>query len=717
MTNERFFDRERLLKKKIKDKKEKSTSFHSYQSQKRLYDLGGFLSDVGNQEIQNFFESGLIQAKLNVSQSGDIYEQEAERIANSIVNATDTSRKAKINHKKPRAGTKNISVNSNSESRIKKLKGKGNPLNKSVREYFEPRFGVDLGNVRIHTGGNELNKLANSINAKAFTHGKDIVFDKGQYQPETVEGKKLIAHELTHTIQQDKEIKDKIINNKGDKNDSKEKNILAKLGKGQSLPSYIQSKMGSLFGASFSDVRIHTDNKAGQMANELNAKAFTIGNHIVFNNNEYKPGTLIGDALIAHELAHTIQQKSANKNEMVKSLSENTFRDIELEKDADASTISIISKMFGKVKSGFMQAMPRLKTGLTVSRCAQETLDSYMEKYKKLSTTREKIEYLSPLKEEGKLEEILSDYTYEQRMQYRNEYIEMFNFLKFDNLQYELSLSDPNFWANAKDGFFIDSNIETYLCLMPKNSSMDPIIRTQEELFEDTVNRESSNYDIIINGNMYTVTDAGLWDAAVGHDPIPAEETIPDGYIISKGKLVSGSDANQMFYLAYNSSNSSNPYEFGFGNPPSNSTSAIGDLGPLIINGLKYGIENLYSQGVPEGAPQIGEPDAKYKPYLIQRSNLTFSSFMNKKDPYGNCGKTIVACNSTRSKLLILVQPDGKNGLRLDNLRDKLYDLGFNNAVFLDGSNSAMLVVNGDIWSRQQEDKDETNIIGLGFNY
>jgi hypothetical protein len=88
------------------------------------------------------------------------------------------------------------------ESTIKSLKGKGNPLNRPIKDYFEPRFGVDLGNVRVHTDGNA-NLLARSIHAKAFTYGNHIVFGEGQYQPDTLTGKKLIAHELTHTIQQD----------------------------------------------------------------------------------------------------------------------------------------------------------------------------------------------------------------------------------------------------------------------------------------------------------------------------------------------------------------------------------------------------------------------------------------------------------------------------------------------------------------------------------
>ncbi len=55
----------------------------------------------------------------------------------------------------------------------------------------------------------------------------------------------------------------------------------------------------------------HTDSNASSVSNRVNARAFTVGNHVAFGGGEYKPGTLAGDALIAHELAHTVQQQGA----------------------------------------------------------------------------------------------------------------------------------------------------------------------------------------------------------------------------------------------------------------------------------------------------------------------------------------------------------------------------------------------------------------------
>ncbi len=80
-------------------------------------------------------------------------------------------------------------------------RGGGMPLSEPTRSFFEPRFGHDFGHVRIHTGS-EADMSARSINALAYTVASDIVFAKGQYTPETNKGRTLLAHELTHVVQQ-----------------------------------------------------------------------------------------------------------------------------------------------------------------------------------------------------------------------------------------------------------------------------------------------------------------------------------------------------------------------------------------------------------------------------------------------------------------------------------------------------------------------------------
>ena len=86
------------------------------------------------------------------------------------------------------------------KSRLAETKGAGNPLPPSTRAFMEAGFGIDFGQVRIHTG-RSAGELSNEIRAEAFTHGSDIYFNQGRYRA-TPEGQKLLAHELTHVVQQ-----------------------------------------------------------------------------------------------------------------------------------------------------------------------------------------------------------------------------------------------------------------------------------------------------------------------------------------------------------------------------------------------------------------------------------------------------------------------------------------------------------------------------------
>ena len=81
------------------------------------------------------------------------------------------------------------------------LKSSGMPLDAGTRSYMEPRFGFNFSNVQVHNDS-LAHQSAKDINALAYTHQNKIVFGAGQYQPDTETGKKLLAHELTHVIQQ-----------------------------------------------------------------------------------------------------------------------------------------------------------------------------------------------------------------------------------------------------------------------------------------------------------------------------------------------------------------------------------------------------------------------------------------------------------------------------------------------------------------------------------
>jgi len=81
------------------------------------------------------------------------------------------------------------------------LSSDARPLDASARSFMESRFGRDFGDVRIHTGERAA-ASAEALNAEAYTAGSHVVFGAGAYRPETSAGRRLLAHELTHTIQQ-----------------------------------------------------------------------------------------------------------------------------------------------------------------------------------------------------------------------------------------------------------------------------------------------------------------------------------------------------------------------------------------------------------------------------------------------------------------------------------------------------------------------------------
>ena len=179
----------------------------------------GLQQSIGNRAVQRLLRSHHIQAKLQVSTPGDQYEQEADRVADTVMRMSDGNtlqRQPLEKEEKPlekRAGEEDetvhrkaedgnhLEVSPQTETQVDTLRGGGQPLPESMRAHFEPRFGYDFSGVRLHTGSDGA-KAANAVSAKAFTLGSDIAFAAGQYSPETSSGKRLLAHELTHVVQQ-----------------------------------------------------------------------------------------------------------------------------------------------------------------------------------------------------------------------------------------------------------------------------------------------------------------------------------------------------------------------------------------------------------------------------------------------------------------------------------------------------------------------------------
>ncbi len=100
-----------------------------------------------------------------------------------------------------RAEGESPAVSEGFESTLSGAKGGGQPLPSAVRTEMESAFGADFGGVRMHTDG-QAARMNQDVSARAFTHGQDIFFSQGAFDPSSRQGKHLLAHELTHTLQQ-----------------------------------------------------------------------------------------------------------------------------------------------------------------------------------------------------------------------------------------------------------------------------------------------------------------------------------------------------------------------------------------------------------------------------------------------------------------------------------------------------------------------------------
>lgn len=172
----------------------------------------------------NFFSPAPVQTKLAVNTPGDKYEVEADQMAAKVMRMSGSGRQKREKElesqpvkRLQRMESASIQLeerpaqqqgdghtqmaNEQTAATIRSKTSGGQPLPAETRSFMEPRFGNDFSNVRIHhdQGAAQLNT---QLNARAFTYQNHILFGEGQYQPQSPEGKQLLAHELTHVDQQ-----------------------------------------------------------------------------------------------------------------------------------------------------------------------------------------------------------------------------------------------------------------------------------------------------------------------------------------------------------------------------------------------------------------------------------------------------------------------------------------------------------------------------------
>jgi hypothetical protein len=211
--------------------------FHPINGIQKARSLLRLQQQYGNRFVQRVIYHQAIQTKFTIGKPGDAYEQEADQVAEWILNMpepqvqrqpqddeeeeaiqpkpigeqiTPTVQKQPEDEREEEEeaiqtkSSSNFSseVNPELETSISGLMASGGQvLPKAAREFFEPRFGYHFSGVRIHSDS-QAEMLNRELNSRAFTTGNDIFFGRGQYNPDSSSGRRLLAHELTHTIQQ-----------------------------------------------------------------------------------------------------------------------------------------------------------------------------------------------------------------------------------------------------------------------------------------------------------------------------------------------------------------------------------------------------------------------------------------------------------------------------------------------------------------------------------
>ena len=153
----------------------------------------------------------IVQPKLELTTPGDSYEREADRMADFVMRKaysglptempSTSSVLPPLISRRTSSSTSGVAVDSATESGIHTSRGGGHPMPTALRSQMESGFETDFSRVRLHTGS-AAEAMSNDLSAKAFTYGNDIYFNRGQYSPDTTAGQHLIAHELTHVVQQ-----------------------------------------------------------------------------------------------------------------------------------------------------------------------------------------------------------------------------------------------------------------------------------------------------------------------------------------------------------------------------------------------------------------------------------------------------------------------------------------------------------------------------------
>lgn len=221
--------------------------------------------------VESFSQSMAIQRKMTIGQPNDHYEQEADRVAEQVVNQIDPVKPTSVQ----RTGQEDEVQTKAEISRLQRLGD----------EDEEMQTKAEIS--RLQRLGDEDEEMQTKLQVDAV-----------QRAPEMEDKDKVLRKE--------EEIGEAVMG--GTASAQLESAINSSRGGGQPLPVSLQREMGAAMGADFSGVRVHTGSSSDQMNRSVQSKAFTTGQDIHFKSGEYDPSSKEGQKLLAHELTHVVQQ-------------------------------------------------------------------------------------------------------------------------------------------------------------------------------------------------------------------------------------------------------------------------------------------------------------------------------------------------------------------------------------------------------------------------
>lgn len=246
-----------------------------------------------------------------------------------------------------------------------------------------------------------------------------------------------------------------------------------------------------------------------------------------------------------------------------------------------------------------------------------------------------------------------------------------------------------------------------------RNPDIDLIVRKSNQTLTEAAKANNNNLTVSYSVNLqqYEATTmaakaAYAWGPS---SPQPIEEYRAQGESVQNKKVISGRSSPLTFSFSQSPTDCS--WSCSQGDVDNSAPTGFGGGIPLCVDGLQYGEKNIYKKGAPAGLPEKGDPRKGNRKYLLQRSNAGYSAQNSR-----TVGKTVIGYNSSSKEWILVVQKDGKDGMTMDEIRDKLIGEGYDNILSFDGSTSSALVKNETVVVNPAARKNNTAPTGITFS-